>query len=166
MRQLTNISGRSEYHSVQNQVEVFRKSQENNRQTFLMFGSVLTVFFAVSVGMIVSSATRQLHSQGRMIGMLRAVGADTRTILGCFRGQIRATVWGGFVPVAGLFGIMGLIQLIDSPSRALWNLLETGVMLASPAFLTILCSFICSLILRLRIREIVSKSIIDNIREL
>lgn len=166
MRQLTNISGRSEHHSVQNQVEIFRKSQENNRQTFLMFGSVLTVFFAVSVGMIVSSATRQLHSQGRMIGMLRAVGADTRTILGCFRGQIRATVWGGFVPMAGLFGIMGLIQLIDSPSRALRNLLETGVMLASLAFLTILCSLICSLILRLRIREIVSKSIIDNIREL
>ena len=166
MRQLTNISGRSEHHSVQNQVEMFRKSQENNRQTFLMFGSVLTVFFTVSVGMIVSSATRQLHSQGRTIGMLRAVGADTRTILGCFRGQIRATVWGGFVPTAGLFGIIGLIQLIDSPSRALRNLLETGVMLATLAFLTILCSFICSLILRRRIREIVSKSIIDNIREL
>ena len=166
MRKLTNISGRSEHHSVRNQVEMFRKSQENNRQTFLMFGSVLTVFFTVSVGMIVSSATRQLHSQGRTIGMLRAVGADTRTILGCFRGQIRATVWGGFVPIGGLFGIMGLIQLIDSPSRALRNLLETGVMLASLAFLTILCSFICSLILRLRVREIVSKSIIDNIREL
>ncbi len=166
MRQLTNISGRSEHHSVQNQVEMFRKSRENNRQTFLMFGSVITVFFTVSVGMIVSSATRQLHSQGRMIGMLRAVGADTRTILGCFRGQIRATVWGGFVPTAGLFGIIGLIQVIDSPSRALRNLLETGVMLASLAFLTILCSFICSLILRRRIREIASKSIIDNIREL
>ena len=165
-RQLTAISRRSEHYSVDNQVARFRESEESNRQTFLLFLSVLTVFFTVSVGMIVSSVTRQLHSQGRTIGMLRAVGADEKAILGCYSGQIRAAVWGGFALSGSLFGVIQLINMLNVPARFLRNLLEAGLTLGSLAALTLLCSLVCRVILGLRIREIVNKSIIDNIREL
>jgi hypothetical protein len=166
LRQLTAISRRSENYSVQNHVEQFRRSEERNRQTFLLFFSVLTVFFTVSVGMIVSSVTRQLHSQGRTIGMLRAVGADEKAILGCYGGQIRAAVWGGFALSGSLFGFIQMVNILNMPTRLLRNLLETGLILGTMIALTLLCGLVCRMILRLRIREIVNKSIIDNIREL
>jgi ABC-type lipoprotein release transport system permease subunit len=166
LRQLTAISRRSENYSVQNHVEQFRRSEERNRQTFLLFFSVLTVFFTVSVGMIVSSVTRQLHSQGRTIGMLRAVGADEKAILGCYSGQIQSAVWGGLALSGSLFGAIQLINILNMPTRLLRNLMETGLILGTMIVLTLLCGLVCRLILRLRIREIVNKSIIDNIREL
>lgn len=166
LRQLTAISRRSESYSVQNQVEQFRKQEQSNQQTFLLFFSVIIVFFTVSVGMIVSSVTRQLHSQGRTIGMLRAVGADEKAILGCYSGQIRAAVLGGFVLSGSLFGAIQTINILNMPSRLLRNLLETALMFGSMIVLTLLCTLLCCLILRMRIREIVHKSIIDNIREL
>ena len=166
LRQLTAISRRSESYSVQNQVEQFRKQEQSNQQTFLLFFSVIIVFFTVSVGMIVSSVTRQLHSEGRTIGMLRAVGADEKAILGCYSGQIRAAVLGGFVLSGSLFGAIQTINILNMPSRLLRNLLETALMFGSMIVLTLLCTLLCCLILRMRIREIVHKSIIDNIREL
>ena len=166
LRQLTAISRRSESYSVQNQVEQFRKQEQSNQQTFLLFFSVIIVFFTVSVGMIVSSVTRQLHSEGRTIGMLRAVGADEKAILGCYSGQIRAAVLGGFVLSGSLFGAIQTINILNMPSRLLRNLLETALMFGSMIVLTLLCTLLCRFILRMRIREIVHKSIIDNIREL
>jgi len=166
LRQLTAISRRSESYSVQNQVEQFRKQEQSNQQTFLLFFSVIIVFFTVSVGMIVSSVTRQLHSEGRTIGMLRAVGADEKAILGCYSGQIRAAVLGGFVLSGSLFGAIQTINILNMPSRLLRNLLETALMFGSMIALTLLCTLLCRFILRMRIREIVHKSIIDNIREL
>ena len=166
LRQLTAISRRSESYSVQNQVEQFRKQEQSNQQTFLLFFSVIILFFTVSVGMIVSSVTRQLHSEGRTIGMLRAVGADEKAILGCYSGQIRAAVLGGFVLSGSLFGVIQMINILNMPSRLLRNLLETALMFGSMIVLTLLCTLLCCLILRMRIREIVHKSIIDNIREL
>lgn len=166
LRQLTAISRRSENYSVQNYVEQFRRSEERNRQTFLLFFSVLTVFFTVSVGMIVSSVTRQLHSQGRTIGMLRAVGADEKAILGCYSGQIRAAVWGGFALSGSFFGLIGLINLLNATHLTLKAMLEALLIIVPMIAMTLLCSLVCRFILRLRIREIVNKSIIDNIREL
>ena len=166
LRQLTAISRRSESYSVQNQVEQFRKQEQSNQQTFLLFFSVIILFFTVSVGMIVSSVTRQLHSEGRTIGMLRAVGADEKAILGCYSGQIRAAVLGGFVLSGSLFGVIQMINILNMPSRLLRNLLETALMFGSMIVLTLLCTLLCRFILRMRIREIVHKSIIDNIREL
>ncbi len=166
LRQLTAISRRSENYSVQNQVEQFREWERSNQQTIVLFFSVIIVFFAVSVGMIVSSVTRQLHSQGKTIGMLRAVGADEKAILRCYSGQIRAAVWGGFALSSSLLGLVQTINILNSPNRLMQNLLETALIFGAMIALTLLCSLICRCILRLRIREIVNKSIIDNIREL
>ena len=100
-----------------NQAEEQRKSMEENHRMLLMFLCIILVFFSVAVGMIVSSVTRQLHNEGRTIGMLRAVGADERAILGCYSGQLNAAILGGL----GVTGAVYLLFLIFSALDAIGN---------------------------------------------
>lgn len=170
-RQITAIARRSEGYSVQNDMESYRKQELANRQELILCISVVTVFFAVAVGMIVSSVTRQLGSEGRAIGMLRAVGADEKAILGCYRGQLDAAVLGGLgVTIALIVGSLGAYALDAATSNYnMWyfSLVIQLVIVTSTVFLmAAACWIVCRYILRQRIREIVSKSIIDNIREL
>ena len=169
-RQLNAIARRSEGYSVYNWAEHYRESQQDNQQEMILYASVVTVFFAVAVGMIVSSVTRQLNSEGRTIGMLRAVGADERAILGCYSGQLNASILGGLAISFGLLGLYCLAFLIDglryhytmSSKEALLCLMIGVIICVMSAF----CYLLCKFLLRFRIREIVNKSIIDNIREL
>ena len=169
-RQLNAIARRSDGYSVQNWAENYRERQQANQQEMILYASVVTVFFAVAVGMIVSSVTRQLNSEGRTIGMLRAVGADEMAILGCYSGQLNASILGGLAISFGLLGLYCLAFLIDglryhytmSSKEALLCLMIGIIICVMAAF----CYLICKFLLRFRIREIVNKSIIDNIREL
>ena len=170
-RQINAIARRSEGYSVRNYVEIHREREQADRQTILLCASVVTVFFAVAVGMIVSSVTRQLNSEGRTIGMLRAVGADEKAILGCYSGQLNAAVFGGLgltlILVAGFIGLYWL-DAVTSGYRFWYDSLAIQVtIVAVTAFvMAAACWVLCRYILRFRIREIVNKSIIDNIREL
>lgn len=94
-RQLSAIARRNDGFAVQNFMEIARQRAQAQRQELILFTSIAFLFFAVSVGMIVSASTRQLHSESRTIGMLRAVGADERIILGCYSGQLYAGIMGG-----------------------------------------------------------------------
>ncbi len=169
-RQLNAIARRNEGYSVFNWAENYRERHQARQQELILYASVVTVFFAVAVGMIVSSVTRQLNSEGRTIGMLRAVGADERAILGCYSGQLNASILGGLVISFGLLGLYCIAFLIDglrfhytmSSKEALICLMIGGIICVMSAF----CYLICKFLLRFRIREIVNKSIIDNIREL
>ena len=170
-RQVNAIARRSEGFSVQNHVENYRNRERANRQELLLCISVVTVFFAVAVGMIVSSVTRQLHGDGRTIGMLRAVGADEKAILGCYSGQLNAAVLGGLgitlVLVIGFIGLYALDAMRygwQTWNNDLTNQIAIAVAIAFAMAAT--CWLLCKYILRLRIREIVNKSIIDIIREL
>ena len=166
-RQLNAIARRNEGYTVYNWAENYRQRQQARQQEMILYASVVTVFFAVAVGMIVSAVTRQLNSEGRTIGMLRAVGADEKAILGSYSGQLNAGILGG---VAISFGLLGLYFFIDG-LRYHYTMTKQDTILCVMMAIIIctmafLCYVICKFLLRFRIREIVNKSIIDNIREL
>lgn len=170
-RQLAAISRRSEGYYVVNLVKNLRMHEQEDRQTILLLCAVITVFFAVSVGMIVSSVTRQLHSQGRTIGMLRAVGADEKAILGCYCGQLNAAVLGGLGISAGFISLLYGTQFLENIrsvyySWSIRDVLPWGRDISVILVMAGGCWFVSRHFLRHRIREIVNKSIIDNIREL
>ena len=54
------------------------------REIMILSGMIL-LFFAVSVFMQMTGVSRQIRSDTRMIGTLRAVGADLKTLVGCYR---------------------------------------------------------------------------------
>ena len=170
-RQLNAISRRSEGYAVSNHVEEYRKSTQEHQRTLLMFLCIITVFFSVAVGMIVSSVTRQLHTEGRTIGMLRAVGADEKAILGCYCGQLNAAIWGGLAVCGGAFALYLFAFLLDAIGNPWFRfrlsmLLQWAGVVSLCLAMAAACWGLSRFFLGLRIREILKKSIIDNIREL
>ncbi len=169
-RQITAIARRTPGYSVYNQLLSFRENAQRQRQTAALVAALALVFFVVSVGTTVSSVTRQLNNEGRTIGMLRAVGADEKAILNCYSGSVTAAVTGGLMvslSLLGLFLLVYAISLTTYHSHISTNDLEIfAIMALSICLMAVLCFFVCRFFLRLRIRQIVSKSIIDNIREL
>ena len=92
--------------------------------------------------------------------MLRAVGADWKTILGCYTGSMTVSILGGWIAtVIALILILfsGIIEGLES-----YAYIGAAVMSA----MALGSWLICRGVLSLRIREIVSRSIIENIREL
>lgn len=159
---LSSISRRTDSYVVTNYMEIYRQAMQEDRQQILMLLSIATVFFAVAVSMIVSAVTRRLQSEGRTIGMLRAVGADERAILGCYSGQLRASILGGTLIALGIIALYVLICLFNS-------YIDASVFVSFPVTIlaiAALCWAVCRALLRVRIREIISKSIIENIKEL
>ena len=162
---------RTNGYNIDNWAEEAREMQAYNRRMLLLFVSIIIVFFSVAVGMIVSSVTRQLHNEGRTIGMLRAVGADEKAILGCYSGQLNAAILGGL----GVTGAVYLLFLIFSAVDAIGNpffrirladILQWAAVIGLTLAVAAACWALSRFILGLRIREILKKSIIDNIREL
>ena len=121
--------------------------------------------------MIVSSVTRQLNAEGRTIGMLRAVGADEKAILGCYSGQLNAAIFGG-LGISGavyiLFLIFYIMDAIGNPwfKLTLSTVLQWAGVIGITFGVAAACWVLSRFFLGLRIREILKKSIIDNIREL
>lgn len=169
-RQLTAITRRSEGYSVFNRMENYRQRQQLRQQELLLYASVVTVFFAVAVGMIVSSVTRQLNSEGRTIGMLRAVGADEKMIHRCYCGPLSASIFAGASISLSLLLIYVFGSLIDGIQYGFrFTRAEIFIFLlmgATGCAMACFCYVICRILLRLRVRGIVNKSIIDNIKEL
>lgn len=169
-RQLNAISRRSEGYSVFNWMENYRQRQQAKQQELILYTSVVTVFFTVAVGMIVSSVTRQLNSEGRTIGMLRAVGAGERTLLRCYSGQLGASILGGVGISLSLLLLYVFGSVIDGLQYGYsFTRKEISIFLLIGAVccaMACFCFVICKVLLRLRIRGIISKSIIDNIKEL
>lgn len=170
-RQLSAILRRTGGYTLDNQAAEQRKSMQEDQRMLVMFLCIIIVFFSVAVGMIVSSVTRQLHNEGRTIGMLRAVGADEKAILGCYSGQLNAAILGG-LGVAGavyiLFGFFSVLDALGNPffRIRLADILQWAAVLGLTLAVAAACWALSRFILGLRIREILKKSIIDNIREL
>lgn len=168
-QQLNAIARRNDGYTVFNRAENYREREAARQQEILLYTAVSILFFSVSVGMIVSSVTRQLNNEGRTIGMLRAVGADEKAILGCYSGRITASVLGGMGVSFALFLVYFLLYLVDAVYRGYLASSEIRLMIVittTIVALGLLCLLVCKFLLRFRIREIVNKSIIDNIREL
>lgn len=123
----------------------------------LLFGGVTLIFFAAAVGMIRSTVTRQLQQDGRTIGMLRAVGAEEKTILSCYSLPAYLSILLGMTLSMSL---LALVMALNSGQELIPAAL--GVMAVSAAA----CCLACRGLLTRSIREITKQSIIDNIREL
>ena len=160
VRKINAIASRSGEYYFYNDLKSSRENIATGSQLVAVFSVISILFAVVSVSMIVSSITRRLQADGKRIGMLRAVGADQKTILGCYTGQMTASILGGWIVafialVVVLFS--GIIEGLE---------LYAGIGVAVMSIMAIGSLMICRGILRLRIREIANKSIIDNIREL
>ena len=125
-----------------------------------IFAGIAILFTAVAISMIVSSITRRIQSDGRRIGMLRAVGADEKTILHCYAGQVSFSVLGGYLLTSLILLMILFAEIFEGLE------LYIGYGFAAMTVLAALSWVICWFILRMRIHNITSKSIIDNIREL
>lgn len=170
-RQLTAILRRTGGYTLENQAAQMRESVAENQRMLLMFVCIIIVFFSVAVGMIVSSVTRQLHNEGRTIGMLRAVGADEKAILGCYSGQLNAAILGGLGVTGGVYILFLIFSALDAMGNPFFRIrLADMIQWAAVIGLTLAVAAACwalsRFILSRRIREFLKKSIIDNIREL
>ena len=157
---LEAIGSRAGEIRLNNNIAEHRDAMNIRNQMVTIFVGIAILFTAVSISMIVSSITRRIQSDGRRIGMLRAVGADENTILHCYTGQVSFSILGGFL----LTSLILLVILFAEIFEGLEVFLGYGFI--AMTVLAVLSWGICWFILRMRIRNIVSKSIIDNIREL
>jgi ABC-type lipoprotein release transport system permease subunit len=159
-QKINAIASRSGKYYFYNGLKSFRENAASKAQLVAVFTVISILFAAVSVSMIVSSITRRSQSDGKRIGMLRAVGADRKTILGCYSGQMTVSILGGWLATLAILGVILASEMIDGLEffAGIGVIAMTAMALGS----WMLCRFCVSL----RIREIVNKSIIDNIREL
>ena len=170
-RKLESIVMRTNGYNIDNWAEEAREMQAYNRRMLLLFVSIIIVFFSVAVGMIVSSVTRQLHNEGRTIGMLRAVGADEKAILGCYSGQLGAAIFGGLGICGAAYLLLLIFNILDAAGHyqlriTLSDILQWAAVIGLTLAVAAACWALSRFFLGQRIREILKKSIIDNIREL
>ena len=154
------IASRSGQYQFHNALKSYREHLATGTQLVAVFSVISILFAAVSVSMIVSSITRRIQSDGKRIGMLRAVGADQMTVLNCYTGQLTVSIFGGWVITMAALGVILLSGIIDGLE------LYAGIGVAVMSAMALGSWLLCRSVLRLRIREIVSRSIIENIREL
>ena len=158
-RRLETIASRAGM-EVKNRMENDRENARRQRQIELVFLGIFVLFFAVSVSMQVSSAGRRIRADQRMIGTLRAVGADEKALLGCYRLPIIVTTAVGLLLAFTVFALMGIF---------LNNFFLTGhaaVTMPLMAVLAALCAMCCMAGVRGRLRQVLSRSVVENIREL
>lgn len=148
-----------------NRLEGRREEQAQNQRSLTVMFAVAAVFFAVAVGMISGNLGRQLQADTRMIGTLRAVGANGQDILRCYTGQITASIGIGTVLgialSAGLYAWNGIVRTYLFWTKAA-PFITAGVLLG----FSVLAWGCCLLILRRRVRAVTSHAIVENIREL
>lgn len=148
-----------------NMLEGRRETQAQNQRTLVVMFGVSAIFFAVAVGMISGNLSRQLQADIRMIGTLRAVGANEQDILRCYTGQVTSNVVIGtvlgLVFIAGLYAWNGTLRNYLHWTKAA-PFITLGVLVGFAA----LAWGCCMLILRRRIRSVTSRAIVENIREL
>jgi len=142
-----------------NGLEDMRESAVSQRQFLILWGSMVILFFAVSVAMQVGNAGRRIRSDQRMIGTLRAVGADVKALLGCYRLPMTLTaVIGSFLAIAVYLSFVLATHTYESSHPA--------VIVPAMLILGTLCVLCCLGGLRVKLKTVFDASIVENIREL
>lgn len=163
-RRIESIAMRGDM-NVFNRMERMREIRRDYLVTTLVFAAVAIVLFAVIVGMVAGAVTRRIRSDVRTIGTLRAVGADLRTLCGCYDGAAWVSLglgWAGAILLVGVM-IPLLPNLFQQSSLGYWIL---PVIFLCQAVFVAGCRAVCRLLTRLRVAEIMRHSIVENIREL
>lgn len=158
-RRLETIASRAGM-EVKNRMENDRENARRQRQIELVFLGIIVLFFAVSVSMQVSNAGRRIRADQRMIGTLRAVGADEGALMGCYRLPMMFAAALGLVLALSVYALMGTV--FSNYFLTAHSLVTMPLM----AVLAGLCALCCMLGMKARLRQVLNKSVVDNIREL
>ena len=158
-RRLETIAARAGM-EVYNCMENARENARRQRQIELVFLGIIVLFFAVSVSMQVSGAARRIRADQRMIGTLRAVGADEGALMGCYRLPMLAATGAGLLLAWTVFVLMGVLFNNYFLTR------HAAVTMPLMAVLAALCALCCMAGVKGRLRQVLNKSVVENIREL
>ncbi len=156
---IETIALRGDKVQVYNRLQQAKENDEIYRRFLWTIGTVTILFFVVAIAMVTGNVTRRLQADRRIIGTLRAVGADERTILQCYRRQvIDGVVTGALLAALILAGLL-IFVVYDKLEFLVYGSVGYGTMF-------ILCLLACCAILRVRVRRIISGPVVESIREL
>lgn len=137
-----------------------RESSVKIRQFIALFVGIMILFFVVSAAMQIGSIGRQIRADQRMIGTLRAVGADQRALMGCY---LRPTA------IACGFGLVlgtAVFLLLMHFGNHMFPRFYPEIILPLFLLLCVTC-FFCSMAgIRNRLKRVLNNSVVENIREL
>ncbi len=153
------ISARGNTQYVWNNIEDARGLRQMFIQLALLIGAVAVVFFSVSFSMISGNVKRRIHADERMIGTLRAVGADKRALVSCYSPQVVHSVVWGFVWAAAAVGVV-IAAVISLPAFDV-AIAAGGMLLCAGV-----CCLLCISAMSRAIGNVMKRSIVENIREL
>lgn len=162
-KRLKAIAMRGEDVSVFNYREYDRQSRKENSSLILILFCAAAVFMAVAVSMIAGNMKRRIQADKRMIGALRAVGADRKALVGCYGGQIEICIAAGLLVSFAFYG--WLLKQEVAMLNAIY-LQQAPLAVALIAGFAAACWLACRLSLRRSVAEVMKKSIVENIREL
>ncbi len=140
-----------------NNLALDRSDRQSSIQLVMALLSVVVTFFAVSVSIISGNIKRRIRADMRMIGTLRAVGANERVIEKCYLGHISISIIAGLIISVPLY-FKSLESVYTKPSS--W--LVVLVML----FFAAVCYACCRLAMKKTLYEVMKKSVVENIKEL
>lgn len=161
-RHLTAIAQRGENYQLTNALSKRRDNQQENMMMLLLMVGVTLILMTVCIAQVSGSVSRRIRADERMIGTLRAVGADARVIFRCYAGQVVISVLVG--AAAGLigywFGFCRLPYVSQFAGKAAYLALAVQLLFVGATMGA------CLLLLRARIRDVTHHAIVENIREL
>ena len=147
---------------VYNNIRAHRESLRNLQRFLVMFAGIIILFFAVSVAMQVGNTGRRIRADRRMIGTLRAVGADREMLVGCYRLPMIVAAAAGLILGAAFYL---LFRGLDAACH-IFPAYHPEIILPLFAVLTALCFLCCLTGARARLEQVLRRSIVENIREL
>ena len=145
---------------VDNQLKLTREYRTKKLRQILLFSALILLFFAVSVFMQVSGASRRIRSETRTIGTLRAVGADLKTLVGCYRLPVLVCAAAGLIPCLLFYAVT------EIPGLRLFSTNHPVIMIPVLALLAGCIALACVADIRRRLAGVCCQSIVENIREL
>ena len=145
---------------VDNQLKLTREYRSKKLRQILLFAGLILLFFAVSVFMQVSGTSRQIRSETRTIGTLRAVGADLKTLVGCYRLPVMVCAAAGLIPCLLFYAVT------EIPTLRLFTANHPAIMIPVLVLMAVSIALVCIAGIRGRIAVVTRQSIVDNIREL
>ena len=146
--------------NVENQLKLTRDYRAKKTRQVLLFAALILLFFAVSVFMQVSGTSRQIRSETRTIGTLRAVGADLKTLVGCYRLPVWACAAAAIIPCLLFYAIT------EIPGARLFTENHPAVIIPILIAMAACIALVSIGGIRSRLAGITRQSIVDNIREL
>ena len=157
---LTGIAMRGDM-KLYNNLQGWREELASIRQVLLLSAGIMLLFFAVAVAMQVGNAGRRIRSDSRMIGTLRAVGADEKALLGCYRlSMILTTV------VGTVLAVIVYVMFVFWYHREMHEWMHPWTVVPAMLVLGLICALCCLAGVRARLKNVLSRSIVENIREL